>query len=519
MNKKIPKIKDRYAFIIGMLLSLLVCLGIFFYYGQKKEIMFCDEVYTYTVANVHGVHIAVRDNKWYVEEEMDKRFSSLEGYNFRDVRMGTGNDMSPPIYYNSFKAVAATFPTSTSKWLGFGTNLISFIPLLIILYWGIWKITKNSLIASAFTVLLGVNPGMQGIALLIRMYMLFTFWLLIFFKQTEVMYSKNRKLLFYAGVGINTFFGFMTQYYYAIYVALFSAFFLLDKMLKKDWKQIFAYLGAMVAAVAAATLYFPQWIKHIFETDKGSSSFTAVTDWSNIGQEVLEAFEQIGKFVIPNSSILYWILLIVISSSFFLIKSEEIAHVKKNYAIHLTVQTLYYCIIAHVMPTLETRYFWAVIMLQCMMMLHMLAYVIKYRNALGSKKAAAILVGIAIIYAALFPQRMKFIPYHGAEYKEGRLIMEEYSQTPWIIYGEKDWILHCTAFDFLIPEQLKFHTDTSTMEYDEMLADRKEFVLYVRSEEHLNVVLGKIAELYGREWQAEKLAARSYNDAYLITLE
>ena len=129
------------------------------------------------------------------------------------------------------------------------------------------------------------------------------------------------------------------------------------------------------------------------------------------------------------------------------------------------------------------------------------------------------ILGVTAVYAAMFPQRMKDVPYHGAEYKEGRLIMEEYADTPWIIYGDKDWVLHCAAFDFLIPEQIMFHTDTSTMVYDEMLKERGEFVLYVRSEEHLSEVTEKMKELYAVECSVEKLAERPYNDAYLITLE
>ena len=35
------------------------------------------------------------------------------------------------------------------------------------------------------------------------------------------------------------------------------------------------------------------------------------------------------------------------------------------------------------------------------------------------------------------------------------------------VYGKIDWVLHYTTFDFLIPEQLMFIIDTSTMTYDD----------------------------------------------------
>lgn len=519
MKDCLSKIRINYKVLAGLLMVLIVCLGIFFYYGEKKEIMFCDEVYTYTVANVHGVHLAVRDNKWYAAEEMDKRFSSLEGYNFKDVRIGTGNDVSPPIYYNSFKAVAATFPTSTSKWLGFGTNLISFIPFLILLYWGIWKITKKPCIALAFTILLGANQGMQGISLLIRMYMLFVFCLQVFFMLTDALRRNSKNSWIYIGLGIITFFGFMNHYYFAMYVALFSIFFVLEKAVRKQWKQIFAYLSAMVSAVAAATIYFPQWIRHFFGSEKANTSITAFTNWHGLGSELMEAFEQISSFVFHDYGILYWILLIVICILFFSIKSEELKEIQKNFGIHLLAQLSYYCVVAHVMPSSEERYYWAVIVLQCIMMLYMLAYVMKYYGWLEKKVIVSGILLAAAVYAAMFPMRMKDVPYHGAQYKEGRLIMEEYAEVPWIIYGEKDWVLHCPAFDFLIPEKIMFHTDTSTMVYDEVMENSKEIVLYVRSDEHLSEVIEKMNEISGGEYQYELLAERPYNDAYLITLK
>lgn len=511
--------KMNYKVIIGMMTALIVCLGVFFYYGEKKEIMFCDEVYSYTVANVHGVHIAVRDNKWYTAEEMHKRFSSLEGYNFKDVVIGTGNDVSPPIYYCSLKAMAATFPTSTSKWIGLGTNLFFFIPFLMLLYWGIWKITKKPWLALSLTVLLGVNQGMQGIALLIRMYMLFVLCMLIFYMQTEKLNRNCGKIGIYIGLAVNTFVGFMTHYYFAMYVALFSVFFLAEKLWQKNWKQFFAYLAAMIGAVAAATIYFPQWIRHFFGSDKGNTSITALTDWSGLGNEVFKAFKQIGNFIFHGHAWLYWILLIVISVLFFMIKEKELKEIKKNCAMHLMAQMAYYCVVAHVMPSPEERYYWAVVILQCITVLWMLAYILKYYGLLEKKKITAVILMGSAVYALLFPLRIQQVPYIGVEYKEGRLIMEQYSDTPWIIYGEKDWVLHCPAFDFLIPEQIMFHTDTSTMVYDQNIVDRGAFVLYVRSQEHLNEVISKLKELYGEICTVEKLAERPYNDAYYVSLK
>lgn len=507
------------SFILGLVVTLFVCLGIFFYYGEKKEIMFCDEVYTYTMANVHSVQLAVRDNKWYQAWEMDKRLCAVDGYNFKDVMIGAAWDISPPLYYTSFKAVAATFPDSASKWLGFGTNLFFFVPLLVLLYVGLEKITKKLWLALAGTILLGVNQGMQGVALLIRMYMMLVLSMQIFFMLTGKLYQKQVKIWTYIGLGAVTFVGFMTHYYFAIYVALFSAFFMLYKLLQKNWKQTAAYLASMVSAVGVSTAFFPAWIPQIFSSDKGSSSIDAMNDWSAIGEEVLEALKDVGEFIFTDKAWLYWLLLIIISVLFFTIKDSELIDVKRNFGFHLVTQMIYYCLVAHVMPSPEPRYYWAVVIIQCITALYMLAYSLKHYGMLEKKIVIGILLGITAIYTAFFLERMEDVPYHGADFKEGRLIMEGYEKTPWIIYGEKDWVLHCTAFDFLIPEQLMFITDASTLGYDEVLRNSEEIVLYVRAEEDLEATIEQLTQVSGNTYSYRLLAERSYNDAYLVTIE
>lgn len=509
----------RSSFILGLILTLFVCLGIFFHYGEKKEIGFCDEVYTHTMANVHSVQIAVRDNKWYQAWEMDKRLCSKEGYNFKGVMEGAAIDISPPLYYLAFKAVAATFPDSASKWLGFGTNLFFFVPFLVLLYVGIWKITKKPWLALSFTVLLGVNSGMQGVALLIRMYMMMILCMQIFFMLTEKLYSESVKTGIYLGLGTVTFVGFMTHYYFAIYVALFSAFFMLYKMLQKNWKQAFAYLGSMMAAVAAATAFFPAWISQIFASSKGSSSIDAMSSWSGFGEEVLDAMEDVGEYIFPDKAWLYWMILIIICVLFFTLKDSVLTDIKKNFGFHLAVQMIYYCVVAHVMPSPEPRYYWAVVVVQCIMALYMLAYILKHYGLLEKKAVIALVLGIAVIYTAFFHDRMKEVPYHDARLREGRLVMEQYDKIPWIIFGERDWVLHCTVFDFLIPEQLMFITDELGVGYDDVIKNTDEIVLYVRNEEDLEATVERLIQVSGRRYTYELLAERSYNDAYLITRE
>ena len=311
----------------------------------------------------------------------------------------------------------------------------------------------------------------------------------------------------------------MTHYYFAIYVALFSAFFMLYKILQKYWKPAFAYLGSMVAAVAAATVFFPAWISQIFASSKGSSSIDAMSSWSGFGEEVLDALEDVGEFILPDKAWLYWLLLIIICIVFFMMKDSELADVKKNFGFHLASQMIYYCLVAHVMPSPEPRYYWAVVIIQCITALYMLAYVLRHYRLLEKKAVIALMLGSAVIYTVFFQDRMKEVPYHDERLREGRLVMEQYDKIPWIIFGERDWVLHCTAFDFLIPEQLMFITDELGVGYDDVIKNTDEIVLYVRNEEDLEATVERLIQVSGRRYSYELLAERSYNNAYLITRE
>lgn len=511
------KIKDYYRVLAGLLTALVICTGIFCYYGAQKEVTFCDEVYSYTIIDVHGVHIAVRDNKWYTAPEMDKRFSSAEGFHYRDVIEATGWDVHPPVYYLVFKTVAAMFPQSTSKWLGFGTNLLFFIPFLILMYAGLYQISKKVWLSLAFTVLYGILPGVQGCALLIRMYMLLALWLFLFFLQTWRLEERPEKKGTYLALGVTTFLGFMTQYYFSVYAVLFSVFWGIDRLRRKEWKQMTAYLGVMIGAVAASTVVFPKWITHIFFGDKGEASISTLNSWGAFGKEIRSAFSTIGEFVFPGYGAFYWLILIGITIFFVRISAPQMKKIKKIFLMHLAAQLLYYCVVAHVMPTVESRYFWSVILVQCVMLIFMLVYVLKSYALTEKKQVLAVAVGLTFLYTATASMRIELVPYNGIVYKEGRLTMEQYSEIPWLYYGERNWQMHCTAFDCLIPEHLMFITDLQTLVYDETMQNSRALVLYAQSEEAIGELAARLEEISGYQCKVEKLADRPYNYAYLMT--
>lgn len=519
MNNILLKIKENYLLFLGLILSLFIAVGAFCYYGNEKEIIFCDEVYTYTIVN-HGIGLNVRDNRWYEDGEMDYRLNSSSGYyGYKEAIEITGQDVHPPVYYLVFKTFSMLFPNSTSKWIGFAANLVAYIPMLALLYWAIWKISKKVWVATLLTILFGTHPGVLGYALLIRMYFWLAFWLFLFFLQTKKMYSaKETNWKMYIVLGAITFLGFMTQYYFAVYVVFFSLLWGIDRLIHGKWKQIFAYFATMISAVGLSTWFFPQWIHHIFFGYKGEDSFATLNSWDNYLEELKQTFHIVATYVFENGRI-YWIAFFVIIGLFFTLRDSQLKTIKKHYMMHIAAQILYYCIVAHVMPSVEQRYFVSVILVQLITLLLMLTHVFVHYKLSERKLVAVGLAGVALVAVMYLPDYTDDFPYSGYKYKEGRLTVEEYADIPWVYYGERDWEMHCTAFDVLIPNQLMYIRDLSTLTYDEVLQSSSEIVVYTKTEDEINAFVQKMNEVSGLEWQCNYLAERAFNDAYLITCE
>lgn len=520
MYTLIQKIKEQYKIIVTIIVTLAICVGVFFYYGNEKEISFCDEVYSYTIIN-HGIGLTVRDNRWYADGEMDYRLNSSSGYfGYEEAIMITGQDVHPPVYYLVLKTFSMLFPQSTSKWLGLATNLLAFIPMLFLVYWGVFKNTENPWISAVITIMFGVHPGVQGCAQLIRMYFWLALWFMLFFILTKELCRKpEQKWWIYVALGIVTFLGFMTQYYFAVYVVIFSVFWCADILLHKKWKPFFEYMCAMIGAVVAATAFFPEWITHIFYGYKGQQSFSTLQSWENYAEELENTIEVIGYFVFGNYDKLYLKVLIVIPILILLNRKLEKGSIKKTFIIHLVTQILYCCIVAHVMPSVESRYFWSVIILQIVMYLWAIGDLLKVYEFINKKIVTVILAVLALVYTTGVPERTTQVPYLGAQYKEGRIMMEQYADIPWIYYGERNWQMHCSAFDILIPNQLMYIRDLSTLVYDEVLINSQEIVIYAQSEEDIMALVEQMEIISGIDCEAEFLVKRPYNYAYLLKFQ
>ena len=314
-NEKLEKI--LIAIILIAIMSLLI-----FSYQSKKIGLHEDEGYTICSsvnpkngvmdAYDSGVSGPVWRTKDYVKSALSLAPKNI--FNFKALYMNQAYDNHPPVYYTLVHFSTLFFGGHFSLYSAFIVNIIAFILSCIVLIKILKLLNKDNLI---FPVLILYSLSMGTISMVIfqRMYMVLTLFILLYFYLSLKLYKNDflmdKKLIIQ--LGCTTVFGFLTQYFFAIY-AFFIFIIMLTKMIKdkKECSIISKYVVSHITyAVIGVGLFIP-CIKHLLFTDRG------ITNLNNTGyfSHMLDYIKHLAyAFNINNSNI----VLVFIILALFLI--------------------------------------------------------------------------------------------------------------------------------------------------------------------------------------------------------
>lgn len=311
--------------------KLIIAMGIILILQMLTALIFCakksgfhyDEYYSYYSSNV-TLGLVPTDREWKSQEELLGEFQVLEGQRFRYrdvVRMQT-YDVHPPFYYLLLHTVCSLTPGVFTKWSGLVLNLIFFGiswcllgKLTLELVSAAWSWEEETAqgrkagetvqgrkagetargrkageaAAAAVCLLYGFNPAVLSGIMLVRMYMLLgTFVLFATWLHVRALARNRRGAGFYIPLMISVYLGFLTHYYFAVYLFFLAAameFYLLfetaeSKSLGQRWKDCMIYAAAVIGAMAAAVLCYPACLGHIFRGYRGTE---AMGEFFNLG--------------------------------------------------------------------------------------------------------------------------------------------------------------------------------------------------------------------------------------------
>ena len=269
--------------IISMMVAVLFCI--------KKQGYHYDENYSYYSTNItYGLWPT--DFEWKSTEEIRSEYMVLPGetLNLGLVKTNQTYDVHPPLYYFVLRIVCFFSKGIFSKWQGLSINLVFYFVCLCLL----WKISDlagdNNRIINAFTLILfGLSPAYLSTVTFIRMYVMLTMfcYIVLYIAMKSINSEEYTWKKTFIPTAVVTFLGFMTHYYFMVFVFFVAAYTCIYMFINKKTRvKAFIYGGSVCSGMVCAVLYYPACLSHIFSGYRGTESTQAFMDVSNTGERL-----------------------------------------------------------------------------------------------------------------------------------------------------------------------------------------------------------------------------------------
>lgn len=287
--------KRRY--LLYFMIIWVVQMAAAFYFCTQKAGFHEDEYYTYySTARTAGFY--VEDGEWMDTQTYRNEFVVLPGQQFQYglVKLVQSWDVHPPVYYWIFHTAASFVPGVFSKWIGLGINLLFHgVNIVLLTYLSYLAGGRHANLALMVTLFYGLTPAAISGVVFIRMYELLTMFVLLCAllhvkavqglqreRREEYMSGKLPFFHFLVPMMAVTYLGFLTQYYYFIflfYLAIAFCVFLLwhDRNL---WNCL-RYGISQLAALVLAYLTYPSCLGQMFRGQRGAQATENFFDLSN----------------------------------------------------------------------------------------------------------------------------------------------------------------------------------------------------------------------------------------------
>lgn len=516
------KIKQCIFIIISLLLT---AVGLIFV-ALHKYVWFCDEWFSFFITNANSIGFPGEPSRWISHTEFMSITQASSGLNFREIIETTGTDVHPPIYYFFLKAICVLLPDIGINMQGFITNMLFFVPMFLLTVVLLKKYSESAKVSLFMTMAIFTNLGIVSCLMLYRMYFLMALFLVGYLILTFRL-EKNDNWRIYLLLTIDVFLGFMTQYYFCIYVIIFSFFYCIGRLVQKDYIRIGKYLSSMLCSLLLSTLLFKQWINHIFRGYKGQASMSKAFQLNNFLTEIKNGLITPARSLFYDHWWIMWLisgLLIFAGIILLLIKkltTEEIYNLKLMYMQLFTV-LLTFLAISHVAPANESRYYWSFNVVYLIGTTLFLLYLIRLMGIFSVKKwrlLTTILAFVCALYGFfnLYTNYSK-VGYLCPETLKEKQQLEQYADLPWVYLGENDWMMDCCLYDWTIPDKMMFLYSGQAKAIRKPFRDSDTLIVYLK-EENAEAIIDEIKAIYrkkGREINDTYLTKRSYCAVYLL---
>ena len=436
-------------------------------------------------------------------------------FNYRSVYINQAFDVHPPLFYFCMHLVSSIFYGKFTKYIGFTLNMIFFLGTLYFLD-KICKRLGKSKISAPTILLYGLSIGAISTVSFHRMYMMLTFFSIWYFYLTVDLikndYTIKKKwpwILCILG-------GFLTQYYFCIYIVLVFILNAIYLLFKKEYQKVGKYLLVHVIPAVIGIIFYPVSIYQIFFSYRGLGS-------EDNGRSLLTNLKYYNNALLKMFSLEKIFTLVVcflfMGMGYFFGKNNTLRN--KKLLLNLFIpMILFIVVVAKIAPFLGENYTSRYIMLLFPLFALLLVYLfnIFYDNKYFTTISILIILGISLVGI-----KTSNPVYLYTDYAKSIELAKDNKTTPFI-YVYDNYFTHLSSMpEFNIYEKHLILNnniyDYSLLKNDEVLKNKDSIIVCVKNWVDKDSVIKKIFANtdYNQEKEILYLNSDVESTYYLLT--
>ena len=406
-------------------------------------------------------------------------------FNYFSVYYNQARDVHPPLFYFLVHFVSTIFYGTFSKYIIFSINLLFFIGTLLVIN-KIMKSLNKEKLGIPTMILYGGSIGCISTVVFQRMYMMLTFFSILYLYLTIKFIQDDFKVEKKYPWILIILFGFLTQYYFCIYIVLVFILLAIYLVIKKEYKKLYDYFIVHVIPAVIGVAFYPASIYHIFFSYRGIGDGGST---KTIFESIIYYLSQIYKLFGFKNLLL---ITIIISIILFIKNKVTIDKEKYKYLIILILPVIMYIlIVSKIAPFLGEDYTSRYIMLT----FPIIAISIMYLLSLISKSnIIPLIISVVLVINGLFNETPVYLY---KDYKKAMDLAYEYKED-YFVYVYDNYFTHLSS----LPEFATYKAsliinvndyDFSLLNNDE-LNNSSEFIVCIKNWINQDEVLNKILE-------------------------
>lgn len=285
---QLKKRNKRFLFLV--ILTILLQTSMMVFFGFLKSGFHVDEIWTFAHSNskykpylykaiYSDSKITIQEddffNTWINGSDYQQyvTLTKEERFNYGSVFYNLSKSVHPPLYHLIIHTLYSFFPGGINKWYGLSLNLLLFLLCQLMLYLVAAKITGSRIVALSCIFLWGFGTSAINNVLFIRMYVLFTLFVLLFiYFSYRLFTSEKHSKGDITGLFLSIFLGSLTQHYFLIYCFFLTYLLAVNLVLLKKYGQLLQLILTTFLGVVFSIIVFPATIPHLFSSYRGQEA-------------------------------------------------------------------------------------------------------------------------------------------------------------------------------------------------------------------------------------------------------